>query len=440
VAEFAKTRLSQFIPDSCEFGYKFLTTASSIERLLVKRLHPITEIASRVSQIEAGHVHLSPESAGRNGSSIDATAATIAALEEPINFPPLAAGIVPGDRVAIALDEHIPRVADIVRGAVKAFENAGVESDLISVVSSESTTNRICREACTAEESRGVKFLVHDPDDKENLCNAGVMKRGEPLLVNRTIFDADVVLPVGCARLNGRGAYEGLFPLFSNAEAIQRYRTPANIDSATERDRRTRETNEAGWLIGVPMVVEVVPGAGESVAHVLAGEPTAVAERRKEILRQEWAFERPCQVSLMIATVTGDPETQNWDSVGRALATAEHLVEEGGAVAICSNLSEPPGHSLGRLIGNPDLETAERKISHDHDADSYPAWQLARALQRGPVYFLSQLDSETVEDLGLAPVENVDELVRLAERSESFVVVEDSQNAVVTLAGQTNEQ
>jgi hypothetical protein len=81
-----------------------------------------------------------------------------------------------------------------------------------------------------------------------------------------------------------------------------------------------------------------------------------------------------------------------------------------------------------------------RKILHDRDADSWPAWQLARALQRGPVYLMSQLDSETVEELGLAPVESVDDLARLAARSDSFVVVEDSQNAVVTLTEHTNER
>jgi hypothetical protein len=90
-------------------------------------------------------------------------------------------------------------------------------------------------------------------------------------------------------------------------------------------------------------------------------------------------------------------------------------------------------------MGNPDLEKVIRKISHDHERDSWPAWHLARALQRGPVYFLSQLDEETVEDLGLAPVANIDEIVRLAEHYESFVVVEDSQNATVTLAEGADE-
>ncbi|HEX5470803.1 MAG TPA: hypothetical protein VFW73_02900, partial [Lacipirellulaceae bacterium] len=66
--------------------------------------------------------------------------------------------------------------------------------------------------------------------------------------------------------------------------------------------------------------------------------------------------------------------------------------------------------------------------------------QLARALQRGPVYFLSQLDAETIEDLGLAPVESIDELMRLATRHETFVVVEDAQNAVVKLVEQSNDR
>jgi hypothetical protein len=143
---------------------------------------------------------------------------------------------------------------------------------------------------------------------------------------------------------------------------------------------------------------------------------------------------------LFVATITGGDASQTWANVARALETAERVVEEGGAVAICTNLAEPPGHSLGRLIGDPDLDVAARKISHDHDADSWPAWRLARALQRGPVYLLSQLPAETVEDMGVAPVESVDDLVRLASRHESFLVVPDAQHAVVSVEGEDDER
>jgi nickel-dependent lactate racemase len=408
---------------------------------LVKSLHPIHEIANRVSQDNENLVRLI--GGATNGDFepvVDPTKATIAALNDPIEFPPLAAGIVPGDRVAIAVDESVPRIGEIVRGAIKALEQAGVEPEAISVVATDSATAQSCRDALSADEIGSIQFVVHDPDDDENLCFVGLTKKGQQLKVNRTVFDADLVLPIRCARLNGRGVYESLFPRFSNAETIGRYRTPAHIESFADQEARLRETEEAGWLIGVPMAVEVVPGGDDSVARILAGEPQAVAQASEAISRRRWALESPQQVSLMIATITGGPGSQNWTNVGRALATAERLVVEGGAVAICSNLSESLGPSLGRLVGNPDLDTAARKILHEREADSWPAWQLARALQRGPVYFLSQLDPETVEELGLAPVDSVDDLMRLAARSESFAVVEDSQNVVITLAGDANDR
>jgi nickel-dependent lactate racemase len=321
-----------------------------------------------------------------------------------------------------------------------AFEQAGVEREAISIVVTDSATAQSCRDALSADEVDSIQFVVHDPDDDENLCFVGLTKKGQQLKVNRTVFDADLVLPIGCARPNGRGAYESLFPRFSNAETIGRYRTPAHIESFADQEARLRETEEAGWLIGVPMAVEVVSGGDDSVARILAGEPQAVARESGAISRKRWALASPQQVSLMIATITGGPESQNWTNVGRALTTAEQLVVEGGAVAICSNLSESLGPSLGRLVGNPDLDTAARKILHEREADSWPAWQLARALQRGPVYFLSQLDPETVEELGAAPVESIDDLMRLAARSDSFVVVEDAQNAVVTLTEDADER
>ncbi|HVT30454.1 MAG TPA: hypothetical protein VHE81_20760, partial [Lacipirellulaceae bacterium] len=114
---------------------------------MVKPLHPIGEIAARVSAVNDGGVRLTRSAMDRNGSTthdnredvsarLDAMAATVAALAEPIEFPPLAAGIVPGDRVAIAVDGAIPCVGEIVLGAKKSLEAAGVEPESISVVAS----------------------------------------------------------------------------------------------------------------------------------------------------------------------------------------------------------------------------------------------------------------------------------------------------------------
>jgi hypothetical protein len=411
---------------------------------LVKTPHAIGEISGRIESATDHLVRLMregdavSENGKRRGASHVALsprelpAAVIRALEAPLEFPPLGAGIVPGDRVAIAVDENVPCVGAVVRGAVEAFQRAGVEAADISVVTSDAATGRLCKEAFSGEGSPP-QFVTHDPDDKDNLCLVGQTRRHEPLLINRTIFDADVVLPIGCARVDGGSTYESLFPRFSSAPALEKYRSPMLHHPEKTANDQTREIEEAGWLVGVPMVVQVVPGAEETVVAIVAGDPHAVAQRCGELCRELWSLHSPQQVSLVIATISGGAETQNWQNVGRALAAAEQLLDQGGAVAVCSNLEMPPGESLGRLIGSSDLEKTARKIAHDHGADSVPAWHLARALQRGPVYFLSQLDDDTVEDMGLAPIASTAELVRLVGRHESCAVVEDSQHAVVTV-------
>jgi nickel-dependent lactate racemase len=378
--------------------------------------------------------------AGRseNGSAtVDPRTAARKALSEPLDFPPLAAATVPGDSVAIAVDETVPHVAGIVRGVIDVLESTGVLLDAISVVTTDARVCDLCREALGGAAGETVKFVVHDPDDPLDLCFLGLSSKQHQLRFNRTIYDAGLVLPIGCARLagigGGGGAFDCLYPRFSDTETIGRFRSPAGLDSADGQATALREIGEAGWMLGVPMAMLVVPGARGSIAEVVAGEPRAVVKRTQRLCQRQWSYRVAQRASLVVATVTGGPLEQTWDNVARALAAAQRLVDDDGAVAICTALDRPPGKSLSRLLGNDDLARVEHKAHNDHAPDSWAAWQLAQALNRGPVYFLSQLDDETVEDLGLAPVADVEELVRLASRHESCIVLDDSQYSLVTV-------
>lgn len=379
--------------------------------------------------------------ANNTAVTADPRAAVCGALAEPIDFPPLAASLVPGDHVAIAVDETVPMVASVVHGAVDSLQAAGVALDAISIVTADSPTREACRsELADMAAGEAIRFVVHDPGDANDLCFVGVTRRGEPLRISRAIYEADVVLPIGCARLvglgGGHGVFDSLFPRFSCTETIARFRTPSGWDAPDSLTAARREADEAGWLLGVPSVMQVVPGLGGSVADVVAGEPRAVAQLTQQLCRRYWSLRAAQRASLVVATIAGGPQEQTWDNVARALAAAERLVADGGAVAICSELGCPPGKSLGRLVGSTDFEIVERKARCDHADDSWPAWQLARALQRGPVYLLSRLEADTVEDMGLAPVADVEELVRLAGRHESCIVLDDSQYTLVTVDGE----
>jgi nickel-dependent lactate racemase len=192
-------------------------SASSPEDSLETTLHPIAEISNRIQLAGSHRVHLSREversSAGTAESAVDVVSRVRHALQEPVDFPPLSAAIVPGDRIAIPIDDDVPHVGLIARGVVEAFTEAGIDAESIDVVATNSETIRLCREDLEPHVSTLPNFVVHDPGDEKNLCMVGLNKKKEPLTINRTIFDADVVLPISSWRPGG-GAFSGLFPGF----------------------------------------------------------------------------------------------------------------------------------------------------------------------------------------------------------------------------------
>ena len=72
-----------------------------------------------------------------------------------------------------------------------------------------------------------------------------------------------------------------------------------------------------------------------------------------------------------------------------------------------------------------------RQIRRDNPRDALPALQLARALETSRVYLLSRLDPGLVEDLEMIPIDGPDELVRLAQRNSSCLVLANAVHAMV---------
>jgi hypothetical protein len=365
--------------------------------------------------------------------SVDATLAVVDSLFEPLEFPPLESALVLDDRVAIAVGSNLPQMAEIVKGAVRAFERAGIESSAINVVLADASDEAILQGQLGA-----AQVTVHDPADATQLCFVGLTSAGRELRINRQLYEADFVLPLTCARHreehDERGVFDGLFPRFADEETIRRFRQLESWTSASRNNALTKETAEAGWLIGAPLVVEVVPQRGNRVAAVLAGEPEAVAAEAQRRCNRVWASKFTESAGLVVAVVTGDRREHTWDNLARALAAAAKVADEDAAVAIVCDIDLPLGKSLARLIRADDREVVRRKLAGDTSDDNWFAWELVQALDRGPVYLLSGLDAEKVEELGVAPIASKEELGRLVSRSSSCIVLEDAQHVVASIS------
>jgi nickel-dependent lactate racemase len=367
----------------------------------------------------------------------DPVAAVAAALADPLNFPALSRAVVPGDRVVLALDGGVPQSAAAVAAVVHTLMEGRIEPHDITILRTMADARAgLDPVVLLAPHIReAIRVEVHDPSDTKSLAYLAASKDGQPIYFNRTICDADVVLPIGAVRLDWSlgyaGIHGGLFPTFSNDATQQRFCTAA-ADWAAQQRRHREEADEAAWLLGVQFTLQIVPGPRNSVLHVLAGDANTVNDRGRQLCEMAWHYRIPRRASLVVATIEGGEDQQTWENFARALFAASRAVADDGAIVLCTELQCQPGPALKRLASPAGIDAAMRAIRREHTADAVSASLLAEAQQRARVYLLSRLSDEVVEDMGLGYVGRAEEIGRLSRQHDSCILVGNAQYALVT--------
>ena len=356
------------------------------------------------------------------------------ALAEPLEFPALAQAVLPLDKVVLALEPGVPQAATVVERAVRVLLANGVvvqDITLLRTLADVAAGAADPLAGLPGEIGSAIVNKIHDPLSRDSLSYLAASTDGKPIYVNRAIHDADLVVSIGCLRLEESlgyyGIYSSVFPAFSDAASIRRYQSP-KAAGAVERKPLAKQANEVSWLLGLTFTIQVLPGPGSEILQVLAGEPAAVFREGSRLCDEAWSFYVPQRANLVVATIEGKAH-QTWENVGRALAAAARAVSADGAVAICTELAERPGPALQQVIGADDLDEVLHDIDKHPPSDALPASELVHALRRGKVYLISRLDEDLVEELGVSPVA-ADQLSKVAGRYDSCIVLTNAHYAM----------
>lgn len=376
----------------------------------------------------------------------DPAAATVRALTEPLDYPTLSRCTTPGDRVVVAMEQGVPQAGRIAAAAIRSLVAAGVQPDGVTLLRTLADVEAGRGDPCEwlqGEWIDKIGLLTHDPTQRNDLAYLAATEAGDPILLNRAITDADLVLPIGCAHPRSSAGHYGIhgavFPTFSDQRTIRRFRSPSSLDGLGRPKRKPgRVVDEVGWLLGVALVAQVIPGPGDRVLDVVAGQADAVRREARKLYEAAWCDSAPRRASLVVAAIEGGAEQQTWDNLGRALAAAAAVVDDGGAIALCSDLDAEPGPAIQKLAASRAREEAMPWIRKRRPDDALSAALLAQVLDRTTVYLLSRLDESLVEDLDLAPIAEADELARLARRHESCILLANANHAVVRCAEDGN--
>ncbi|MFW6169359.1 MAG: lactate racemase domain-containing protein [Planctomycetota bacterium] len=361
--------------------------------------------------------------------------AVVNALSNPVSFPPLRDAVVAGDRVVVAMDPDVPQSGQIVAGVVEALLDTVVEPDHITVLQ---TQRHLPIDQATAGLSPGarhVNFAVHDPDDEGQLAYLAASKDATPVVLNRLLCDADLVIPVNLLRpesaLLYTGPYAGLCPTFSDSQTQRRFRGPHAMASRDQRGHLWDKANEIAWLLGIQLTLQIVAGPGESVLRVLAGLDQDVSSQGRALVNAIWAYDVSERAELVVATIEGELDNQSWENLGRALHAAQQACVPGGAIVLCTELACEPGPALERLIGGSDGETLLTPSGNKHSEDSMAAWLLGDTRDASHIFLLSQLDEGAVESLGMAYIEEPEQINRICRQYNSCILLTNAHRAIL---------
>ena len=365
-------------------------------------------------------------------------------LADPLEFPPLASAVVPGDRVVLAVERHVPGAAAIVAAIWGVLESVGVEPRDVCVLQPAALAHEDLpdpRSELPETVRSTVRWHVHDAT-KEDACGyLASSASDERIYLSRELLEADFVLPISVAEFDSVLGYRRpgavFYPGLSTAAAFGKTLGQGHSELRPDDDRPLRQlVEEIVWLLGVQFAIQTIPHrhAG-SAAAVLVGNVEAVAQRAKNQLDRSWRLARPERADTVVAAISAVNGPTRWDDIGAAVEAAHKLVTRGGRIVVLSDLAQAAGPGIELLRSQSSARGALKQLRTQTPPDWLTATQIASAADWATVYLLSRLDATVVEELFLTPLESEREVQRLLDMAETCVLLAGAQHTYAEITG-----
>jgi len=367
-----------------------------------------------------------------------------AALRQPLDFPPLARSVVPGDRVVIALDRLTPQGPQLIAELWRELASAGVTPEQLLILQPTALDgSRLTdpRSELPAEIRSTVAWKIHDATNSEQIAYLANTTNGERVYLARELVEADLVLTVGEVAFDSLLGFKGtgsvLYPGLSNVEAIRKSRGSGHQELSLEDIRPLRQMqDEISWLLGVQFSVQVLAGAAGGISQVWAGFESSVQRAAREELLAARALEFSERKEVVVLALEEDAPGFGWPQIGVALEQARNVVSKGGKIVLLTEFAATP-ETLGdglRIVQQAHApREALRPLRELLPPDYPPATSLARATDWATVYFVGEIAPGLAEELSLIPLDSSEDVQRLIEQTSSLLVLSNAQHLSLRL-------
>jgi nickel-dependent lactate racemase len=365
----------------------------------------------------------------------DARAAVAEALDHPVRFDAFRRALTPDDRIALVVDESLPRLPELIAGILEYLAGAGIPPSAVTAISPAGSGQHWINDL--PDTMADLQTEVHQPGDRKKLSYLAATKEGHRIYLNRTLVDADQAIV-----LTGRGydpllGYSGgvgsIYPGLADAESVRNLVPKLSPQTPPDGSWPVQaEAAEVAWLLGSPFFVHVIQGAGDEIDRVVAGFADTAGEGADR-LNDRWKAAAGEAADMVVVTLSGDPERHDFAALARAAATGARAVKPEGTVIILSEADPEIGRAADVLRRTDEPPEAVKILFRERPADAPAAVQWAWAAGRAKLYLASEIRPTTVEKMFATPLGGPKDVQALLDTGGRVLIVPDAHKSWITV-------
>lgn len=194
-------------------------------------------------------------------SCADIADAAGAALDEPLDRPPLQEQVHAGMKVTVAFDDptvpcYAPVWAHALPLIMDRLERGGVTPRDVSLICANSLHRRFTLEELGRTigddfvRAHADRIRCHDAEDAEQMVHVGATRSGYDVVLSRSVVDADLAVYLNCSTTRGfSGGWKSVCVGLSGYASIRHHHTPDIMSMSLDRNRMHQILDEMGDVV-----------------------------------------------------------------------------------------------------------------------------------------------------------------------------------------------
>lgn len=366
-------------------------------------------------------------------------------LDMPIDTPALEEIVEPGESVLIVVPDGTRQVGcgQVVNLIVRRLIAGGVSAFDIRIIFATGIHRKVTDEEkasiITPFIAQRIKTLDHEPRDLMQIVRLGETSGGEPIELNRALFDHDHVVLIGGASFHYFAGFTGGRKLICPGLASTRT-IAATHKLAFDCEKFDRRDGVGPCLLDGNAVHESFIAVAEAVDPAFA--VTTIVNDNGEIVDlfcgnwqsshraacDEYArqntIEIPEKRPLVVVSCGGIPFDINMIQAHKALDAASKACLDGGTILFLAECAEGTGRAdfLDWFEAN-DSRTLAEKLCEKYQVNGQTAFSLLQKTERFEIAIVTSLPDDAIGKMRFRRARSVAEEIEKAARASSGYII-----------------